>query len=70
MADDYDVTQYAFSKIVVPLDPYLDDPQRSIRLDAALALSQLLGQPFPYNDAGVAQAKAWWEEEKRKCVQP
>ena len=27
MADDYDVTQYAFSKVIVPLDAYIMDPQ-------------------------------------------
>lgn len=27
MADDYDVTQYAFSKVIVPLDPYIMDAQ-------------------------------------------
>src|SRR5881409_2915006 len=30
MGDDYDITQYAFSKIIVPLDPYLDDPQNGL----------------------------------------
>ncbi|MBA2520396.1 MAG: extracellular solute-binding protein [Chloroflexia bacterium] len=27
MADDYDVTQYAVNKIIVPFDPYLNDPE-------------------------------------------
>jgi ABC-type glycerol-3-phosphate transport system substrate-binding protein len=31
MGDDYDVTQYAFSKIIVPLDPYIDDPQNGLK---------------------------------------
>jgi len=26
MADDYDVTQYAYAKIIVPIDPYIEDP--------------------------------------------
>jgi ABC-type glycerol-3-phosphate transport system substrate-binding protein len=30
MGDDYDITAYAFSKIIVPLDPYLDDPQNGL----------------------------------------
>ena len=30
MGDDYDITQYAFSKIIVPLDPYMDDPQNGL----------------------------------------
>ncbi len=30
MADDYDVTQYAYSKITVDLEPYLGDPQQGL----------------------------------------
>src|SRR5262249_43667832 len=30
MGDDYDITQYAFSKIVVPLEPFMDDPQNGL----------------------------------------
>lgn len=30
MADDYDITQYAFSKVIVPLDAYIDDPQNGL----------------------------------------
>ncbi len=30
MADDYDVTQYAYSKITVDLEPYFGDPQQGL----------------------------------------
>jgi len=30
MADDYDATQYAYSKITVPLEPYFDDTQQGL----------------------------------------
>lgn len=30
MGDDYDVTQYAFSKIIMPLDPFMADPQHGL----------------------------------------
>jgi len=33
MADDYDVTQYAFSKIIVPLDSYIEDAQYGLTKD-------------------------------------
>lgn len=33
MADDYDVTEYAFSKILTPLDPYIADPKVGLTKD-------------------------------------
>jgi ABC-type glycerol-3-phosphate transport system substrate-binding protein len=30
MGDDYDITAYAFSKIIVPLEPFMDDPQNGL----------------------------------------
>lgn len=30
MGDDYDITQYAFSKVIVPLDPYIEDAQNGL----------------------------------------
>src|SRR5207237_3515161 len=31
MGDDYDITQYAFSKIIVPLAPFMADPQNGLK---------------------------------------
>jgi sn-glycerol 3-phosphate transport system substrate-binding protein len=30
MGDDYDITQYAFSKIIVPLEPYISSPDHGL----------------------------------------
>jgi multiple sugar transport system substrate-binding protein len=30
MGDDYDITQYAFNGIIVPIEPFLDDPENGI----------------------------------------
>ncbi len=30
MGDDYDITQYALSKVIVPLDPYMADPSTGL----------------------------------------
>lgn len=33
MGDDYDVTQYAYSKIIVPIDPYIEDPTHGLTME-------------------------------------
>jgi len=36
MGDDYDITQYAANDIIVPIDPYMDDPENGLT-DAEIA---------------------------------
>lgn len=33
MGDDYDITQYAANEIIVPFDPYVDDPENGLSAD-------------------------------------
>lgn len=72
MADDYDITQYAANGIIVPLDPFIADPEHGLsqqERDAFLP-EQINRHKLPiYNDQTMAFPQAfsafttWWNVE-------
>lgn len=72
MADDYDVTQYAFNDLIAPLDEYINDPENGFTAEElADFLPEQLGRHklAIYNDQTMAFPQAfscfttWWNVE-------